>query len=85
MTISDQTVQACLLQLVKERGPAKTVCASEVARSLRADNWRSLMPQVRAVGATLAQAGKIVVTQKGEAVNPTEAQGPIRYRLLGNQ
>ncbi|MEM9815970.1 MAG: DUF3253 domain-containing protein, partial [Cyanobacteria bacterium P01_D01_bin.6] len=34
LTISEQQIQACLLQLVRDRGPAKTICPSEVARAL---------------------------------------------------
>ncbi|MEM1279546.1 MAG: DUF3253 domain-containing protein [Cyanobacteria bacterium P01_H01_bin.152] len=82
MTISEQQIQACLLQLVRDRGPAKTICPSEVARALSHDDWRSLMPQVRVVGTQLAAAGTIEVTQKGQVVNPQTATGPIRYRLM---
>lgn len=82
MSISEQQIRACLLQLVRDRGPAKTICPSEVARALRADDWRSLMPQVRKVGIQLAAAGTIEVTQKGQVVHPDTAKGPIRYRLI---
>ncbi|MEM6835429.1 MAG: DUF3253 domain-containing protein [Cyanobacteria bacterium P01_C01_bin.120] len=85
MTVSNQEIQACLLRLVEKRGPAKSICPSEVARALKSDNWRSLMPQVRAVGTTLAKAGEIVVTQKGAVIDPAASKGPIRYRLSGNQ
>ena len=81
----DPQIRDCLLQLLRDRGQDKTICPSEVARSLSADNWRSLMPQVRAVGVTLAQAGVIVVTQKGQIVEPQMAKGAIRYRLLQQQ
>lgn len=81
MTIADADIQACLLRLVRDRGPDKTICPSEVARSLGAHDWRSLMPQVRAVGVSLAASGTIEVTQKGQVINPQTAKGPIRYRL----
>lgn len=69
------------MSLVKMRGPGKTICPSEVARTLEPSNWRSLMPQVRAVGIALVNAGQIVVTQKGQVVDPSVVKGPIRYRL----
>lgn len=69
------------MSLVKMRGPAKTICPSEVARALGPGNWRSLMPQVRAVGVALVNAGQIVVMQKGQVVDLTTVKGPIRYRL----
>jgi hypothetical protein len=37
------------------------------------------MPAVREAGAELAGQGQIVVTQKGQVVDPQTAKGPIRY------
>jgi hypothetical protein len=62
---------------VTARGTGKTICPSEVARALTAD-WRSLMPEVRAVAGDLTQRGDIVVTQKGAPVDACLARGPIR-------
>jgi hypothetical protein len=72
-------IRVTLLDLVAQRGPTKTICPSEVARALSAEGWRDLMPAVRQVGCTLAGEGRIVVTQKGQAVDPETAKGPIRY------
>ncbi|MEL6383321.1 MAG: DUF3253 domain-containing protein [Cyanobacteria bacterium J06626_18] len=80
--IPDAAIRNCLLKLVRDRGPNKTICPSEVARSLGDDDWRSLMDQVRAVGIELYNAGKIAITQKGQVVNPHTVKGPIRYRLI---
>jgi hypothetical protein len=74
-------IRCVILEKVGLRGPAKSICPSEVARQLGGDRWRDLMPDVREVGVALAGEGKIVVMQKGEVVNPQEAKGPIRYRL----
>lgn len=81
MVVGDREIQNRLLELVQQRGPAKTICPSEVARSLDKPHWRALMPQVRAVGNRLAEAGTIEVMQRGQKVNPDEVKGPIRYRL----
>lgn len=81
MTVTDAAIQECLLRLVGDRGPTKTICPSEVARSLDAEQWRELMPQVRAIGSQLAKSGAIAVMQKGQVVNPDQVKGPIRYRL----
>ena len=80
-TVTDAAIQTCLLTLVRDRGPNKTICPSEVARTLGGDDWRALMPRVRSVGVTLVNAGDIVVTQKGQVIDPQTAKGPIRYRL----
>jgi hypothetical protein len=82
MGVSDEAIQTCLMQLVRDRGPNKTICPSEVARSLAPENWRDLMPQVRTVGTVLAQSGAIAVMQKGQVVDPESAKGPIRYRFI---
>lgn len=81
MSLSDDSIQACLLQLVVDRGPDKTICPSEVARALGDQSWRSLMPRVRSIGAALAKSGAIEITQKGQVVSPDDAKGPIRYRI----
>jgi hypothetical protein len=66
-----------ILARTAARGASRTLCPSEVARAL-ADDWRPLMPAVREVAAELAEAGRIVVTQKGRAVDPRTARGPVR-------
>ncbi len=81
MPVTDEAIRQCLLQLVSDRGPTKTICPSEVARALDDDHWRELMPNVRAMGHRLAKAGIITITQKGHVVDPDQARGPIRYRL----
>lgn len=70
-------IAACILSLTARRGSEKTVCPSEVARALTED-WRPLMPDVRASAARLTAAGHIVVTQNGRPIDATTARGPIR-------
>nr|WP_025311944.1 DUF3253 domain-containing protein [Roseibacterium elongatum] len=67
-----------LMRLARLRGADKTFCPSEVARELSAD-WRPLMPKVRRVAAGLP----LIATQRGAAVDPVTARGPIRLRLVG--
>lgn len=80
--VSPEQIRDRILQKLEQRGPEKTICPSEVARDLGGDGWRQLMPQVREMGRKLAEAGAIEVTQKGQAVDPGRARGPIRYRHL---
>lgn len=70
-----------IMRQVTARGLEKTICPSEVARAMSGDDWRSLMPLVREVGAELLAEGLIDVTQKGAAVHPLTAKGPIRFRI----
>ncbi|NEQ49440.1 MAG: DUF3253 domain-containing protein [Leptolyngbya sp. SIO3F4] len=81
---SPDTIRQCLLAQVQQRGIDKTICPSEVARALGGEHWRSLMEAVRNAGKALATEGKIVVTQRGQIVDPNQAKGPIRYRWTGN-
>lgn len=66
-----------ILQLVAGR---KSICPSEVARAL-ADDWRPLMPDVRAAAAELAAEGRLVVTQRGKVVDLATVRGPVRLAL----
>ncbi len=73
---SDARIAAVLMDLAQQRGAGKSFCPSEAARAL-ADDWRPLMPRIRAVAATLPLAA----TQKGRPVDPRTARGPIRLSL----
>ena len=72
-----ERVRAAILDAALRRGRGKSLCPSEVAKAL-AEDWRPLMPQVRAVAAGMPE---IAVTQGGVEVDPVAARGPIRLRL----
>lgn len=74
-----ERIEREIAALVAARGPEKTVCPSEVARSLVGDErFRELMPHVREAAAAMADRREIVVTQKGEPVDARSAKGAIR-------
>jgi hypothetical protein len=78
------TIRTTILRLLQERGEGKTICPSEVARTLAGDDrsdWEALMEPVRTVAATMAKDGKLLVTQRGHAVDVATAKGPVRLRL----
>ncbi len=72
-------VEAQILALTSARGSGKSICPSEVARSL-ADEWRPLMSVVRAEAARLAREGRIDILRKGKRVEPDAMHGVIRLR-----
>lgn len=76
MPTGDDDIRAALMALAEARGPEKTFCPSEAARRL-ADDWRPLMPRIRAVAASLP----LRATQQGRPVDPQDATGPIRLSL----
>ncbi len=88
MLIKD-SIRATILELLRQRGPGKSICPSEVARACAAQGtqpapralWQPLMEPVRRVARDLVASGEIVVTQRGVPVDPSAVKGPIRYKL----
>ena len=80
--VDAQHIEHAILAMLAKRAPGKTVCPSEVARSLVAGMdpapWRALMPDVRSAADRLAAAGRLRVTQRGSPVSAADAVGPIR-------
>jgi len=74
--IGDDEIAGLLNRLATARGPGRSFCPSEAARAL-AEDWRSLMPEIRRIAADLG----LVATQRGRPVDPVMAKGPIRLRL----
>ncbi len=72
-------IDATILALTARRGPAKSICPSEVARALRPD-WQPLLGQVRRAACRLAAAGQIEILRKGHVVAPAGIKGVIRLR-----
>lgn len=77
----EAAIAAAILETVRARGPGRTACPSEVARALEPDAWRELMPAVRRVAGALVREGRLVVTRRGEPVDPEAGGGPIRLSL----
>ena len=68
-----------IFRLLRERGPDKTICPSEVARGLAGDgDFHLYMEPVRAAAKRLADDDRIRVTQRGREVEIGEVRGPIR-------
>ncbi len=74
--------EAVIRRLLAERGPAKSICPSEVARRIDPAAWRNRMNDVREVAFALAACGQIEITQGGRRIEGLRnARGPIRLRL----
>jgi hypothetical protein len=74
-------IEESMLALVAERGQAKTICPSEVARALAGahpDAWGRMMQPVRKVAVQLAKQGKVVIMRKGKPVDPDDFKGVYR-------
>ena len=76
------TAESAILRLCAERGPTRSICPSEAARLLAGEaEWRARLPEVRAVAAGLARAGRLDILRKGRRIAPEEMRGVIRLRL----
>ena len=79
-----EAIAAEILRQTTERGPDKSICPSEVARALAAeeDAWRRLLGPVRATAIRLAREGQVEVLRKGKPVDPEAGiRGVIRLRI----
>ncbi len=74
-------LDAAILTLLADRGASSTICPSEAARLVGAEQWRDLMEPARAAARRLVDRGEVVITQRGVVVDPSTAKGPIRIRL----
>ena len=79
--------------LLSHRAYPKTICPSEVARSMSTSDlqvlgvstWRDLMPQLRQMAFEARDRGEVQILQRGEVVGQErgigDVRGPIRIRL----
>ena len=75
-----EAITNAMLRIAAERGPEKSLCPTDVARAVSAENWRPLLRPVRKVAADLARQGKIEILRKGKPINPDDMRGVIRLR-----
>ncbi|MGC5077478.1 DUF3253 domain-containing protein [Agrococcus sp. DT81.2] len=81
--MSDDDMEAAILELLAARRPGATICPSDAARRVAGDDpaeWRRRMDDARAAAARLVERGEVVVTQGGQPTDPALARGPIRIR-----
>jgi hypothetical protein len=78
-------LRRAILDLLSERAPEATICPSEAARAVAPGDWRPLMPGAREAAAELADQGRLEVLQGGNQVDPRQARGPDRLRLVGDR
>ena len=79
----DAAIVASILRLVAERGPSRSICASEAAREVaqaegRAD-WHLLMGNVRRIAGLLQAEGRVEILRKGRPA-AADVRGVIRLR-----
>lgn len=74
-----QRLRSSILALARQRGADSSICPSDAARAIGGQTWRDLMPDARELARELAAAGHVVITQRGETLDPNaQWSGPIR-------
>jgi hypothetical protein len=76
----DKQLEASILELLAARAETSTICPSDAARAVGAENWRDLMEPARRAARRLVDAGDVQITQGGSVIDPLTAKGPIRIR-----
>ena len=68
----DDAIAEEITRQLSRRAATSSICPSEVARALQADEaaWRALMPQVREVAAAMRREGRLRITSRN--VNVTD-------------
>ena len=79
-----ERIRDCVMELLVERGPGRSICPSEAARMVGVRiscRWQDLMRPVRTVAAALADHGVLEATQYETIVDIRNVRGPVRLRL----
>ena len=80
MKKTDENYENQIVQLLNQRGDGKTICPSEVLSPEEKQN-KEKMELVRQAARRLVAKGHILITQKGQIVDPSLAKGAIRLKL----
>ena len=79
------SLEAAILRLLDQRGAGKSICPSEVARTVAGSEvrsaWEPLMEPTRQAARHLVAEGRLLITQHGREIDGSTAKGPVRLRL----
>lgn len=93
----DIALENAIVELLRARAGGHTICPSEAARLVASreekeegggeegegeERWRGLMERTRMAARRLVVNGSVVITQRGQVVDPSTAKGPIRIRFV---
>ena len=83
MTAPPSETESAIRALLEARARGRTICPSDAASALagEGEDFRPLMPTVRASARAMAARGELEVTQGGRVVDIDAARGAIRLRL----
>ena len=70
-------IEAAILELLG--GDGRSIAPEAVARAVAGDDWRRVLPQVRATAVGLARQGRLAILRHGRPADPETFKG--LYRL----
>ncbi len=73
-------IEDAIFAALAELPPGKSVAPEAVARAADPENWRKLLPQVKATAVGLARQGRVVILRHGKPVEPEGLKGVYRLR-----
>jgi hypothetical protein len=74
-------IEDAIFALLEAAGPGKSIDPMAVARTVDAEGWRRLLPQVRAVAVGLARQDRVVILRHNKPADPDKFKGVWRLRL----
>jgi len=76
-----RSIEDVIFELLGALPPGKSVSPEEVARTVDAEAWRRVLPQVRSTAIGLARQERLVITRHGKPADPNSFKGVYRLRL----
>jgi hypothetical protein len=77
------SIEDTIFDLLAQAPAGKTIDPMNVAKAVDAENWRRLLPQVRAAAVGLARQEKLVITRHNQPADPDNFRGVYRLALPG--
>lgn len=74
-------IESAIFDHLNRLAPGKSIEPAEVAKALEPEQWRRMLPKVRAAAVGLAREGRLIITKKGKPVDPNAFKGVIRLKL----
>jgi hypothetical protein len=74
-------LERAILERLHALPRTSSICPSEIARQCFPEDWREHMEDVRSAARRLAAEGRVVVLQKGRAIDAAAMRGPVRLAL----
>jgi hypothetical protein len=76
--VTTSPIEDAIFAALAKAPPGKSVSPEAVARAVDAENWRRVLPQVKATAVGLARQGRLAILRHGKSVDPEGFKGVWR-------